>query len=89
MSEPEVPVREPFLDCDHVLEDVTEERRRLIEERGLPGWVERRIEEEMKKPPEKRRSSLLNRITLWKTLKYLKCGNCGLLRIIDQPEGGK
>jgi len=74
------------MDCDHIFEDVTEERRSLIEERGIPDWVKHRIEKEMKKPPEKRRKRLLNRITLWKTLKYLKCTCCGLLRIINNPK---
>lgn len=76
--------RAVYLNCDHVFEDVTEERRRLIEERGIPGWIERRTEKEMKKPPEKRSPRLLNRITLWKTLKYEKCRNCGLLKVSNK-----
>ena len=30
--------------CDHVLEDVTEERRKLIKKRGLPSRIKRPLE---------------------------------------------
>ena len=65
-----------FQKCDHLFEDVTEERRRLVEMRGgLPGWVKALIEKEdpraMRMNPEAYKSS-----------KYEKCiTGCGLLRV--------
>ena len=64
--------------CDHTFEDVTEERRKLIEERGLPDRVKRLIAK--KDPPDR----IWGRIReLWKEdLKYEKCtAGCGLLKV--------
>lgn len=77
--------RAVYLNCDHVLKDVTKERRRLIEERGgLPRWVKNLIEKAMENPPEKRREKWLNRRDMRDLLKYEKCTSCGLLLISDQ-----
>jgi len=67
------------IDCDHRFKDVTKKRRSLIAKSVLPGWVTVLIEKEDPK--------WVVENELWKTLKYEKCANCGLLRITDQPSG--
>ncbi len=68
-------------DCDHVFEDVTEERRSILAEGELPGWAKALIEKEDRK--------WVNRSERWQSLTYLKCGNCDIIRIVDQIDGGK
>lgn len=67
---------EEQMDCNHIFEDVTEERRKLVSERGLPGWARRLIEKEDPR--------WVNRPERWKTLKYEKCRTCGLLKVFDE-----
>jgi len=62
--------------CDHDFEDVTEERRKLIAGMELPKWAKVLVEE---KDPR-----WVNQPEKWRFLNYLKCGNCGLFRIVDQ-----
>lgn len=76
-----VEVRHFYADCDHVFEDVTEERRSLLAESELPGWAKALIEKKDRK--------WVNRSERWRSLTYLKCSECGLLRIVDQIDGGK
>lgn len=60
--------------CVHVWEDVTEERRRLIDVGEYPEWVLVLMEKEDRR--------WVNRDI--RRLTYLKCGECGLLRIKDE-----
>ena len=63
--------------CAHVFMNVTDERRRLIEEGELPEWAKILIDKEDRR--------WVNRSEKWRSsLKYLKCGMCDLLRIVDQ-----
>ncbi len=68
-----------FRKCDHVFEDVTEERRALIEKRDLPSWALRLI--------VKGDYRWVNRRKL--ALEYGKCTGCGLLKISDETVGGE
>lgn len=77
--------RAVYANCDHVLEDVTEERRVFLEKQTLPSWAKALIEKEMEKPPGQRRERWLNRSEKWKSVRYLKCTICGLLKISDAP----
>ena len=72
--------REKFSNCDHIYEDVTEERRSIISKHKLPGWVKHLIE--AKDYKWSRRSEL------WKTSIYEKCSECGLLKISNEEKNG-
>ena len=65
-----------FQKCDHLFEDITEERLKLIEERGgPPNWFKALLE---KKDPRAVRVNL----EAYKLSKYEKCNiGCGLLRV--------
>lgn len=69
-------ISEEQMNCEHDLEDVTEERRALIEKRELPRWAKILVEKEDRrwKEPKDR----------YKTLKYLKCRLCGLLYVRNE-----
>lgn len=68
--------RELILNCEHTLKDVTDERRKLIEERDIPERIKRL---KAKDPPDRIWG---NKRELWKEdLKYEKCTSCGLLKI--------
>lgn len=67
-----------FRKCGHTFKDVTKERRRLIEARGLPSWVKYLME---KDPPDRQWA---NRREVYKTSKFEKCTGCGLLKISDE-----
>lgn len=62
-----------FQKCDHIFEDVTEERRALIEGRDLPSWVVHLIAKEDPRWVNKRKLAL----------EYGKCTGCGLLKVSD------
>ena len=64
--------------CEHIFEDVTEERRSLLARSVLPDWVKILVEKED--------SKWVVENELWKTLNYLKCGRCKLLRVSDEEE---
>lgn len=62
-----------FQKCDHLFEDVTEERRALIKKRDLPSWAIHLIAKEDHRWVNKRQL----------VLEYGKCTACGLLTISD------
>ena len=67
--------------CEHDFENVTEERRALVEQRELPEWAKLLREKEdprWKNPKDK-----------YKTLLYLKCRKCGLLRVKDEEPSAR
>ena len=67
--------REVFRRCGHILEDVTEERHRLVELRGgLPSWVKALME---KDPRQAARWGGER----WRLSKYEKCSSCGLVKV--------
>jgi hypothetical protein len=72
--------REKFSNCDHIYEDVTEERRSIISKQTLPGWVKHLIA--AKDYKWSRRSEA------WKTSIYEKCSECGLLKISNEEKNG-
>ena len=72
--------REKFRNCDHIYEDVTEERRSIISKHTLPEWVKRLIE------AKDYRWSRRNEA--WKTSIYEKCSECGLLKISNEKKNG-
>jgi len=67
--------------CEHIFDDVTEERRSFLEKSELPSWVKALI--------EKGDYRWVNRSEKWRTLNYHKCGLCGVLRVFDQPKEEK
>ncbi len=72
--------REKFRNCDHIYEDVTEERRSIISKQTLPEWVKRLIEAK-----DYRWSK---RSATWKTSIYEQCSECGLLKISNEKKNG-
>ncbi|MCK4266313.1 MAG: hypothetical protein KAX31_03470 [Thermoplasmata archaeon] len=67
--------RDIFRRCGHILEDVTEERHRLVEMRGgLPSWVKAL----MKKDPREAATWGGER---WRFSKIEKCSSCGLVKV--------
>lgn len=60
-------------ECEHVFDDVTEERIALLEAHELPRWAQILVEKEdprWKDFPERRSKRT-----------FLKCSECGLLRV--------
>jgi len=73
-----VTLTEEQRNCKHIFEDVTEERRSFLEKSELPSWVKALIEKKDRK--------WINRSEKWRNNIFMKCSECGLLRVTDEED---